>query len=1003
MVFRLSISIIFFIALSSTLFAAGLTVNSGSLKLRIDEKGRISMLKNTADGKDYINKSKSSNLIECFLYASGRDALNIRKCKRLVPLSMEVKSESRKKSVVALTFPEGVVATVSLSPKNGYILFKLDSITHVNKVSHITWGPVHTIMRGPVAEWLGLNRSDNFTIGMISAEPNTDGEDCNGMSFAANFENGGSKISLWSLDHSHPREFSSNRISTPIKGLTVLGSKVAVFGVKAGKNNELSVIEKIERGENLPHPTYHGKWQKRSKDVQKICLWADIQQSTAESCIKLAKAMNAGTICRFQGYYKNWGHFEISDKFWSGGLPVYNKYADKALKAGLGLTTYTLSGFTKPMSGPEPFLAPIPDKRLAAYAPKAVLGKNLDSGSKIIKLKSSPAVASVMKDPGHIVLQIGNELIQFKHCKVKGDEIVVSDGERGYFYTNAKAHKKGSKVKLLYFGGYSNLFPGTVDMNNELAGNIVRITKECNNRKVVLDGFESCLVTGHGTYSKNVFLQTIYSKFKKIDMLYSASNQDNYDWHTISYQSWGEFELEKGFRGTMLTYRLMRQVQLRNNLMPNKMGQYYPEKAKSVDDINWLMARVVGWESGVDLALGVNSFDKNPLKDKICEKLSLWEELRDKNNLSEIKKISLRQIDTKYDVAKGRDGKVRLKYLGRWMNPKLKTIPSSEFDIETSNNLAGLKKCSISWKWTHNPGIYYNCAGLSVDLVHKPLPGKAEWSVTYPDQGGRNFFPMMIVRLPANASGPVKNIRVAFSGNTIELPVTLKPGQYISIPYNIPIAWIYDKNHNVIGETHLPGYRRDLPSWRPGTTRNVTLKYEAINETKTPSVILNLGVTMRNWEKIDKSNLAMREAYSLTTGKPVSSSNHSKSASLANDGKKKNSSRYWESTTNGTIGSAWWQVDMQKPETVSKIVVVTYYLPPDRYYQFTIDGSMDGKNWKQIIDFSKNTKFTPKDGSGYSFNIQPQRMRYIRVNMLKHNHNNFVHLVEVMAYGTKNK
>ena len=1004
MVQRLCFSILFLFVFSTQLFAEELTIRSGPLEFSIDEQGKFSELKDIKSDTDYINNSRKSYILECYLYASGKDSLDIRKCKHLVPTSMKVLSKGKKKSVISLTFPEDVVATVSIYPKRSYTLLKLDKITPTKKISHITWGPIHTTMRGPVAEWLGLNRSKNFTIGMLSAELNTDGEDGNGMSFAANYEDGGSKLALWSLDHTKPREFRSNRISTPIKNLTVEGSKAALFGVKRGKNNELSVVEKIELGEGLPHPMYHGKWQKRSKDVQKICLWADVQQSTIEACLKLAKDMNAGTICRFQGYYKNWGHFNISDKFWPDGIPLYRKYAEKGLKDGIGIATYTLSGFTKPMSGPEPFIAPSPDKRLAAYAPKTILVKKIGSDTKIIKLKSTPKVADVMKDPGHVVLQIGKELIQFKKCNVENGVVTIDNGERGFFYTKAAGHKKGSKVKLLYFGGYDNLFPGTVEMNNELANNIVRITKDCNNRKVVMDGFESCLVTGHGTYSKNAFIQTVYDKLKKIDMLYSASNQDNFDWHTISYQSWGEFEIEKGFRGTMLTYRLMRQVQLRNNLMPNKMGQYYPEKAESVDDINWLMARVVGWESGVDLALGVNSFNQNPLKDKFCEKLRLWEELRGHNKLSKIQKISLRQIDTKYDVVRGRDGKVHLKYLGLWSNPDIKKIPSSEFDIESSNELASIKKRRISWKWTHNPGIYYNYVGLSKDLVHKSKKGEAKWVVEYTSQGSRNFFPMMVVRLPKNASGPVKNIKVKFKNQTILLPVTLKPGQYISIPYNIALAWIYDKNHKVIGETYLPGYRKDMSTWRPGSTIDVSLDYDAVNSKgKFPSVILNLGITMHEWDKQDNSDKSKREGYSLTTGKPVKSSNNSKTAKLVNDGKYKSSSRYWEATANGEIGNAWWQVDLQKPEKVNKIVVVTFYMPPERYYQFTVDASLDGKKWKQIIDYSKNKKFTPKDGSGYVFKIKPQKMRYIRVNMLGHSHNNFVHLVEVMAFGKGNK
>lgn len=62
----------------------------------------------------------------------------------------------------------------------------------------------------------------------------------------------------------------------------------------------------------------------------------------------------------------------------------------------------------------------------------------------------------------------------------------------------------------------------------------------------------------------------------------------------------------------------------------------------------------------------------------------------------------------------------------------------------------------------------------------------------------------------------------------------------------------------------------------------------------------------------------------------------------------------------------------------------------------TVETSLDGKNWTTMIDQSNNT--TPVSEDGYSFEFQPTKVRYIRVNMLKHSLNSGLHLVEVMAY-----
>ena len=131
-------------------------------------------------------------------------------------------------------------------------------------------------MRGPIAEWLGLNRRDKFTLGLITLEPNTDGLEGR-CATAASYQPYGSSLQLISSDHTRERFPQGAKKSklihvAPIPGLNVIGSKIALFGSPRGRNHELDVIEKIELAEDLPHPMYHGKWVKRSLDVQKPCI-----------------------------------------------------------------------------------------------------------------------------------------------------------------------------------------------------------------------------------------------------------------------------------------------------------------------------------------------------------------------------------------------------------------------------------------------------------------------------------------------------------------------------------------------------------------------------------------------------------------------------------------------------------------------------------------------------------------------------------------------------------
>ncbi len=63
--------------------------------------------------------------------------------------------------------------------------------------------------------------------------------------------------------------------------------------------------------------------------------------------------------------------------------------------------------------------------------------------------------------------------------------------------------------------------------------------------------------------------------------------------------------------------------------------------------------------------------------------------------------------------------------------------------------------------------------------------------------------------------------------------------------------------------------------------------------------------------------------------------------------------------------------------------------------------SKDGENWLQVGDKSKNT--APSTPAGDEFAFEPVETRYIRVNMLYHNLNKGVHIVEVQAFEAEKK
>jgi alpha-N-acetylglucosaminidase len=139
-----------------------------------------------------------------------------------------------------------------------------------------------------------------------------------------------------------------------------------------------------------------------------------------------------------------------------------------------------------------------------------------------------------------------------------------------------------------------------------------------------------------------------------------------------------------------------------------------------------------------------------------------------------------------------------------------------------------------------------------------------------------------------------------------------------------------------------------------------------------------------------------QDAKSLTTGKPVTCSFalEPHPAALANDGRRRDTNRFWATDAN-VDREAWWQVDLEEPTTVGRVVVVFYY-GDQRSYGFTVETSLDGKTWDTVADYRENLQQATRQGTTCTF--PPRPVRYLRVTVTHNSANTGRHLVEVMAF-----
>jgi hypothetical protein len=154
----------------------------------------------------------------------------------------------------------------------------------------------------------------------------------------------------------------------------------------------------------------------------------------------------------------------------------------------------------------------------------------------------------------------------------------------------------------------------------------------------------------------------------------------------------------------------------------------------------------------------------------------------------------------------------------------------------------------------------------------------------------------------------------------------------------------------------------------------------------------SLKVSQRLWEKYHPAlaRLFAPEGPNLATGKSAtcSSALPGHNAGLANDGKQSSTDSYWATDVNDDK-DPWWQVDLERPVRVGRVVVVGYY-------GFTVEASKDGEHWEMVADRRDNHDQSTR--AGYTCQFTPRELRYLRVRQTHNSANTGRHLVEVMAF-----
>ncbi len=754
-----------FLICTCSIFLEEIRFESESLKFAINEKGEVVQIVDKETGVNYLAKDSLSTIMSVRV-----------KNKMLVPQSAKFDKEI---SLLLLSYAENIQAEVKVETQKSYISFELVSVSDMENVELIVWGPYPTTISKIIGETVGVVQGKTYALGIQALNPKTLGgypwqeNDCMpqidifDQNDLSDMSEAGKRYVLYRVEAAKPAKFGStlqafsrNRNKERIienwghekyTALAygdggVIGSKVALFGCSV--ENALETIGEIELAEGLPHPMIDGKWGKKARSASAAYLIMDFGEKDIQRAIDITRRAGLRYLYH-SGPFKNWGHFELNEQF-PNGWDGLKKCVEIAEKQDIMLGVHTLSNF---ITTNDPYVTPVPDKRLARVG-SSILTADINKSHTEIPVES-PDFFNQFKNNHLRTVVIGSELIRYGEISEQEPWKLI-DCQRGAFNTKRAAHKKGEEISKLADHAYK-VFLTDPELTVEMSKNIADLYNKTGLRQISFDGLEGNRSTALGNYGEILFTQAWYDNLDetiKKHYIADASRTSHYFWHMYTRMNWGE-PWYAGFRESQTEYRMKNQPYFKRNFMPAMLGWFKMTAETSIEDIEWMLTRSAAFNAGYAFVTSYKAVDENGQAEHILKLLGRWEKARMAGVFKDEQKELMKDLDNEF---------------------RLETVGDKEWNLFRI----------YSHKFKHEKKVRQ--------------PGEPLYS-TFNFENKVHKQPVSFILTATD--GGIKNIIIEIdSYKKIQLPVTLKEGQIIKYEGG-ESAVIYNKNWKKLQEISL--------------------------------------------------------------------------------------------------------------------------------------------------------------------------------------------------------
>ncbi|NUQ00606.1 MAG: hypothetical protein HUU35_12205, partial [Armatimonadetes bacterium] len=388
-----------------------------------------------------------------------------------------------------------------------------------------------------------------------------------------------------------------------------------------------AAIMEAERDNGLPCPILEGEWTRVSRAARKSYLFAaPVTGAEVDQLIEYARLGGFGTIMFLKdSWLANHGHFQINEQAFPGGLPALKQAVDKIHAAGLDAAVHV---FGPSISPNDPYVTPVPDKRLAKVA-LGPLAEAVDAKAGTITLAAPPAVpldtARSRAFPGNY-LRLGDELIRYTNIE-PGSPYRFVGCQRGALGTTAAAHSAGAPVDtMLNMWGFFLVDPDST-LADELTSGFGKVFNAAGFDFAYFDASDGILENYLDRWYYLNKLHLGYWRAIGRDVMYQTSNGTGSDltWHMVprSASADGHGDI-KGY----LDERWPGILNMGNNLTKADIGWYYWFRDVRPDQIEYVCAKAAALDGSISLETSIEALHRLAQSRQLMEMIGRWERAR---------------------------------------------------------------------------------------------------------------------------------------------------------------------------------------------------------------------------------------------------------------------------------------------------------------------------------------------------------------------------------------